>query len=104
MWGAGGCPFVMKTDLPESGITGTLIHVEETIYNKTQKQLDSLEGYRGPGLNNWYERRLITVQSKSGPVKAWIYVVEGETAQRVREQYQLITHGDWIKHKTAALA
>lgn len=98
MWSAGGCPFVIKNDDPESTVTGTLIYVEDYLYDSIRKDLDSLEGYRGPGLNNWYERRSVEVETASGRKKAWVYVVEDETADHVRKQYQLVPHGDWFRH------
>ena len=52
---------------------------------------DSVEGYRGPGENNWYERSIVPVQLDSGEVvNCWIY------HQHHAEEGEPIIGGDFL--------
>lgn len=89
-----GFPYVTRG---EGTITGTLIHITPEDYDEVMKGLDFLEGYRGEGKRNHYERKLVTVQDENGEdVQAWIYVVEGATAALVASTLERTLNGDWI--------
>lgn len=84
MYSLGGFPMVQLEGAKTSPIT-----VEVYECNDEQlRSLDYLEGYRGPGLGNFYDRS--EVETGCGP--ALIYHIEG------REGRDLVESGDWKKY------
>lgn len=81
----GGFPGVLPTHK-----TPTPIQVE--VYEVTPEQahgLDRLEGYRGVGENNFYDKQLVTLVDGT---EAYIYLLSEEGYGDCRE----IETGDWI--------
>ncbi len=84
MYSLGGFPMVQLEGKEVSPIT-----VEIYDCNAEQLQsLDYLEGYRGPGHNNFYERDEV----ETGLGTALIYHIEG------REGQHLVESGDWKQY------
>ncbi|UOQ83372.1 gamma-glutamylcyclotransferase [Gracilibacillus salinarum] len=57
----------------------------------TLREMDLLEGYHGPGLDNLYERRQQTIYTDVGKKQAYVYTFREEQATGLRE----IKGGDW---------
>lgn len=62
-------------------------------------RLDRLEGYRGDGESNHYDR--VMVRDLSQDIEGWMYVVtvNSPRGKRIAEQYPLIASGDWSKRE-----
>lgn len=54
-------------------------------------RLDRLEGYRGAGANNHYERIRQVVMTDAGEVDAYVYIYTNEIAVGLPR----VAHGDW---------
>ena len=52
MHGDTGFPYVFQADQAESTIVAELMTLNEDVYEDAMRDLDRLEGYRGPGMNN----------------------------------------------------
>jgi len=63
------------------------------INKKTLKELDRLEGYRGPGYHNHYERIKCLVFLQSSVIKSYVYVY---TSAKVKGLSQ-IQSGRWTE-------
>lgn len=55
------------------------------------KEMDRLEGYNGPGKENFYER--VWVNDLHNGYEGWVYV--WEKPERGRTKYPVIPSGDW---------
>lgn len=70
-----------------------VVDLYETTMAGVTGAYDWLEGYRGPGARNFYDRTEITVVKDDGEeVIAWIYHIDEEQDVRVES-------GDWCTHK-----
>ena len=97
MYAGLGFPYVIQTDTDET-IVADLIDLKADEYDETVRGLDMLEGYRGPGMNNHYDRVLVTVEDVDGTeVQAWIYVAHKSVHRRVAEDLPVLAGGDWSK-------
>ena len=86
----GGFPGVMKTSNPTSPI---IIEVYRVTDEHNMRRLDSLEGYRGPGQNNFYDKELVTLDNG---MQAYIYLLDEDEYG----SYAGVDHGDWVKFKS----
>ncbi|GAW92612.1 gamma-glutamylcyclotransferase family protein [Calderihabitans maritimus] len=59
--------------------------------------LDRLEGYRGPGGNNLYDRVIQEVEllDTGERVRAYLYVYSSDRRAQLKKESLLIEHGDW---------
>lgn len=97
MYAGMGFPYVIQTDTDET-IVADLIDLQADSYDETVRGLDMLEGYRGPGLNNHYDRVLVTVEDVDGTeVQAWIYVAHKSMHRQIAENLPVLAGGDWSK-------
>lgn len=103
MYGVGGFPYVRAEE--EGVITATLVTLKPGHYSHVMQSLDFLEGYRGVGKSNHYERKLAVIRNSAGErVEAWVYVVEGVNAERLPIQFVPTPGGDWAEHMAARVA
>jgi len=73
-------------------VKGEIIRVMDD--NKLMEKLDSLEGYRGEGNHNLYDRRMRNIKDTDGniiPCLVYIY----QDAEYVKENGILIPDGNW---------
>jgi gamma-glutamylcyclotransferase (GGCT)/AIG2-like uncharacterized protein YtfP len=97
MYAGMGFPYVVQTDTDET-IVADLIDLRAADYDETVRGLDMLEGYRGPGKNNHYDRVLVTVEDVDGTeVQAWIYVAHKSLHRDIAENLPVLAGGDWSK-------
>lgn len=59
--------------------------------NSALKEMDRLEGYHGPGKDNFYER--VWVKDLHSDYEGWVYVWEYPSTKSVK--YPVIPSGDW---------
>lgn len=85
----GGFPGVMETDNPQSPI---IVEVYRVTERSNMQRLDSLEGYRGPGCNNFYDKKLVTLDNG---MTAFIYLLD----EANYGNYQEVPNGDWVQFK-----
>ena len=85
----GGFPGVMETDKPQSPIIVEVYKVSEL---RNMQRLDSLEGYRGPHANNFYDKKLVTLDNG---MQAHIYLLNEEGYGA----YPEVSNGDWVSYK-----
>jgi gamma-glutamylcyclotransferase (GGCT)/AIG2-like uncharacterized protein YtfP len=97
MYAGMGFPYVIQTDTDET-IVADLIDLKADEYDETVRGLDMLEGYRGPGKNNHYDRVLVTVEDVDGTeVQAWIYIAHKSMHRQIAENLPVLPGGDWSK-------
>ena len=97
MYAGMGFPYIIQTDTDET-IVADLIDLKADSYDETVRGLDMLEGYRGPGMNNHYDRVLVTVEDVDGTeVQAWIYVAHKSMHRQIAENLPVLAGGDWSK-------
>ena len=97
MYAGMGFPYIIQTDTDET-IVADLIDLKAAEYDETVRGLDMLEGYRGPGKNNHYDRILVTVEDVDGTqVQAWIYVAHKSLHKQIAENLPVLAGGDWSK-------
>lgn len=97
MYAGMGFPYIIQTDTDET-IVADLIDLKADEYDETVRGLDMLEGYRGPGKNNHYDRILVTVEDVDGTeVQAWIYVAHKSLHRDIAENLPVLPGGDWSK-------
>lgn len=78
-------------------ITGEVMWIEPELYDDVMKSMDDLEGY-APGREwNMYNRKIATVDTANGPVKAWIYVSNLPVEHFIATQTPIIPSGDWFE-------
>ncbi|MBO0960063.1 gamma-glutamylcyclotransferase [Neobacillus sp. MM2021_6] len=73
-------------------VFGELYQVDEL----QLKDLDVLEGYHGPGQNNYYLRTMQLVYSATESQEAYVYILPNEKVNRNLKQ---IKNGDWCVHQ-----
>lgn len=81
-----GFPFVIDPEhaqgLPHKNVLGELYEVDDRV----MASCDQLEGYRGPGKDNFYDRRTVEVVDADGEVhKTNIYIVNSKGYSRASE-------------------
>lgn len=81
----GGFPGVMPTENPTAPIVVEVYRVESP---DRMQSLDWLEGYRGPGENNFYDRQ--TVKLDNG-MEAMIYLLD----EKEYGNHTPVEDGDW---------
>jgi gamma-glutamylcyclotransferase (GGCT)/AIG2-like uncharacterized protein YtfP len=97
MYAGMGFPYIIQTDTDET-IVADLIDLKTDEYDETVRGLDMLEGYRGPGKDNHYDRILVTVEDVDGTqVQAWIYVAHKSLHKQIAENLPVLEGGDWSK-------
>lgn len=97
MYDQGGFPFVARSETGR--VIGDLMVIEDTCYDEVLSALDSLEGYRGPGQSNMYDRETVTVTTADGiQVQAYTYVVSPRLFEDRVCRLPRIENGDWIAH------
>jgi len=82
MYSLGGFPAVSLHG--DTQIVGELYDVDDA----TLSRLDGLEGFRGHGERNWYEREKI--ETNKGP--AWVYT---QDADQQLSSYPIVKSGVW---------
>ncbi len=100
-----GLPFATPGG-PESYVVGELMVVAEDHYASVLAALDRLEGYRGPGRTNLYERvsRRVSYTDKSGQTReaeAWVYLAGADVALCEDDR---VAGGDWLQARGALAA
>lgn len=93
MWDYGGFPFVTLSADPDDVVVGELMWIPVDRYQAVLRRLDGLEGYRGPGRQNLYDRVLATVPAGDADVRCWVYIA-GD-AERVTGLPR-VQSGDWF--------
>lgn len=91
----GGCPFVVAEGT--GTVTGEVMALNPDTLDETMARLDRLEGYRGPGMSNMYDRVRTTVETTDGPVEAWVYLC-GAGSEDWLDDMPVIESGDWLAH------
>jgi gamma-glutamylcyclotransferase (GGCT)/AIG2-like uncharacterized protein YtfP len=91
-------PYVMRGT---GVVTGEVVEVDAGDFQVALALLDELEGYSGPGRTNHYDRKIMTVKTAKGPVKAYMYLVSEGSASDVREGLPQVISGSWREHKAA---
>lgn len=94
MHGGYGFPYVIEGGEEES-IVAELVYIDPEIYARVVSRLDFLEGYRGEGKTNHYDRRTATVVVDGHAIEAWIYVA-GAYGRDGLEKLPVVEDGDWI--------
>lgn len=98
MYAGMGFPYVIQTGDMDETIVADLIDLKADEYDDTVRGLDMLEGYRGPGMRNHYDRILVTAEDVDGtPVQAWIYVAHKSLHADIAENLPVLPGGDWSK-------
>lgn len=83
-------PFV-HIDPGGSGVVGEVISVVSKKHPQVMMWLDGLEGYRGRGRENLYERETVNIRLASGDyIECWTYLVPPDRAAA-----QVIESGDY---------
>lgn len=96
MWSI-GIPFVLDGD---GTVHGDLMYLSPSTYAATLRDLDRLEGYKGPGLkSNMYERVTRPVTLANGEVvEAYVYHASDRRAVHGFDPNTLVPSGDWVAH------
>ena len=99
MYGRGrGFPYVADGT---GSVRGELMYIDAQHYTDVLSTLDGLEGYRGPGLANHYDRMVRSVRLDDGShVAAWVYLLDPVRAGRFSDDDRIIT-GDWPQQSPA---
>jgi gamma-glutamylcyclotransferase (GGCT)/AIG2-like uncharacterized protein YtfP len=95
MYGDNGCPFLTRGNRI---VTATLVYPYAQGYEETMRGLDRLEGFRGEGQDNMYDRVLHTFHINNVEVKAWLYLVSADLLPRIAATTPVLEGGDWIEH------
>ena len=71
-----GFPYVWRT--PTGTVVGEVMTIDPDLYEQTVRNLDGLEGYRGPGMSNHYEREVVevTLEETGETIQAYVYLVD----------------------------
>lgn len=105
MWSnRGSFPFVSTNDSAETDVVvGELMCIPESLFADVLRDLDGLEGYRGPGVaSNLYDRKIVTVTTDDGEqVEAYTYIVSQniyDSRLRNSDPSELVDSGDWLTY------
>ncbi|MFE0852079.1 gamma-glutamylcyclotransferase family protein [Streptomyces mutabilis] len=90
-----GVPFAVQRDGRK--VVGEVMDVDPEQWPGVLRRLDRLEGYRGEGRNNMYDRKVRTVTLADGSeIEAYVYLA-GETSRRWFTDGEEIPDGDFVK-------
>ncbi|MFJ6438215.1 gamma-glutamylcyclotransferase family protein [Streptomyces sp. NPDC091416] len=90
-----GVPFAVQRDGRK--VVGEVMDVDPELWAGVLHRLDRLEGYRGEGRNNMYDRKVRTVTLADGStIEAYVYLA-GETSRRWFSDCEEIPGGDFVK-------
>lgn len=78
---------VLAPDDPHARTYGEVYRVSK----QRLPDLDRLEGYRGEGEENLFDRTTVTVMSDAGPIDALVYTFPSERTEGMPK----VDHGDW---------
>lgn len=98
----GGFPFVSRTDATDHDqVQGEVMYLDPTQYDAVVRDLDGLEGYRGPNARgNMYERVLVTVTTADGQqIEAYTYLTAPDLFEHRVKHLPVVTNGDWVGYK-----
>lgn len=102
MWAGGGYPYIFPSDDPERVVRGELVYLdsdEKMLYDYFMAGMDALEGYRGPGKSNHYDRLTVEATTDEGEkVNAFVYVGGAQHRPRVEVNAKFREDGDWIAY------
>lgn len=75
---------------------GEVVTVSDEDWMMTLWRLDSLEGYRGPGGNNHYDRVVEKVTLDNGEtVEAYMYLANRSIVPTIQAELPIVPNGDW---------
>lgn len=98
MYSNGGFPYVVPSADPHSKVTADLVAYHGQDWEEFLADLDSLEGYRGEGKNNHYDREIVSYTTKDGVSgKAYIYIASKTLGRDIRKELRKIESGDWLQ-------
>lgn len=102
MYSNGGFPYIVPTQDPDSYVVADLVEYTGDDWEGFLSDLDALEGYRGVGANNHYDREVVSYidPEEPNPAPAYIYVASETVRPRVIE-LKKIESGDWLAHRGA---
>jgi len=90
-----GVPFAVKRE--GRIVVGEVMDVDAELWTTVLRRLDRLEGYRGEGCENMYDRKVRTVTLADGStVEAYVYLA-GESYCRYFTDAEEIPGGDFVK-------
>jgi gamma-glutamylcyclotransferase (GGCT)/AIG2-like uncharacterized protein YtfP len=90
-----GVPFAIQRDGRK--VVGEVMDVDPEQWPGVLRRLDRLEGYRGEGRNNMYDRKVRTVTLADGSeIEAYVYLA-GESSRRWFTDAEEIPGGDFVK-------
>ncbi|MGW1616031.1 gamma-glutamylcyclotransferase family protein [Streptomyces sp. NPDC002285] len=90
-----GVPFAVQRDGRK--VVGEVMDVDPDQWPSVLRRLDRLEGYRGEGRNNMYDRAVRTVTLADGStIEAYVYLA-GESSRRWFNDADEIPGGDFVK-------
>lgn len=90
-----GVPFAVKRE--GRIVVGEVMDVDAELWTTVLRRLDRLEGYRGEGRGNMYDRKVRTVTLADGStVEAYVYLA-GESSRRGFTDADEIPGGDFVK-------
>ncbi|MER7176934.1 gamma-glutamylcyclotransferase family protein [Streptomyces mesophilus] len=77
-------------------VHGEIVTPAPREYPRLLALLDRLEDYVPGDPDNDYERVARTVETATGPVRAWVYVAAPAVAARLRAAGRMLPGGDWL--------
>ena len=77
-------------------VVGDLLRIRLGGMEESLRILDMLEGYRGEGRPNHYERLAVSVVTADGMRTAWVYLASASILVRLTPD-QAIASGDWCR-------
>ncbi|WP_307813454.1 gamma-glutamylcyclotransferase family protein [Streptomyces sp. N35] len=77
-------------------VHGEIVTPAPQEYPQLLALLDRLEDYVPGDPDNDYERVARTVETATGPVRAWVYVAAPAVAARLRAAGRVLPGGDWL--------
>ncbi|MEU2354518.1 gamma-glutamylcyclotransferase family protein [Streptomyces misionensis] len=94
-----GVPFAVQRDGRK--VVGEVMDVHPEQWPGVLRRLDRLEGYRGEGRNNMYDRKVRTVTLGDGSeIEAYVYLA-GESSRRWFTDDNEILGGDFVKAESS---
>jgi gamma-glutamylcyclotransferase (GGCT)/AIG2-like uncharacterized protein YtfP len=91
-----GVPFAVKRE--GRIVVGEVMDVDAELWPDVLRRLDRLEGYRGEGRSNMYDRKVRTVTLTDGStVEAYVYLASKSSRQWFTDSSEEIPGGDFVK-------